>query len=69
MNCEDKTRFARYRKNYIIPSDEDEEIEESLRKIGQISKVEINKSNLIDTIIDKSKKFNVDDIKKMSSNL
>lgn len=69
MNCEDKKRFARYRKDYIIPSDEDEEIEDNLCKIGQIDKVEINKSILIDTIIDKSKKININDVKKMSNNL
>lgn len=67
MNCEDKKRFARYRKDYIIPSDE--EIEDNLCKIGQIDKVEINKSILIDTIIDKSKKININDVKKMSNNL
>ena len=67
MNCEDKKRFARYRKDYIIPSDE--EIEDNLCKIGQIDKVEINKSILIDTIIDKSKKININDIKKMSNNI
>jgi len=67
MNCEDKKRFARYRKDYIIPSDE--EIEDNLCKIGEIDKVEINKSILIDTIIDKSKKININDVKKMSNNL
>ena len=61
MNCEDKKRFARYRKDYISRVMKMKIIEDNLCKIGQIDKVEINKSILIDTIIDKSKKININD--------
>ena len=58
MNCEDKKRFARYRKDYIIPSDEDEEIEDNLCKIGQIDKIDINKNILINNVIINNKLHN-----------
>ncbi len=53
MNSEDKKRFERYMKGYVI-KDEDN-IEENKNKIGFIETINIEKQTLITKIIDKNK--------------
>jgi len=63
MNYEDKIRFARYKKGYIVNEDEDEDKVEDENsklsknnKLGYINHININSNNLIKDIIDKSNK-------------
>lgn len=54
MNTEDKLRFARYRKGYIPPKDENEDINNTYNtknKIGIVDKIDINTNILIKEII------------------
>jgi len=53
MNSEDKKRFERYMKGYVI-KDEDN-FEENKNKIGFIETINIEKQTLITKIIDKNK--------------
>lgn len=53
MNSEDKKRFERYRKGYIEPIEESDIT--NTNKLGNINNININKDNLITSIIDKNK--------------
>ena len=61
MNQEDKERFARYRKGYIQPIEDNEDNNSSntyniKNKIGVINKIDINTNVLIkDVIVNKNK--------------
>lgn len=61
MNSEDKKRFERYMKGYVI-KDEDN-IEENKNKIGFIETINIEKQTLITKIIDKNKADKTDKTK------
>lgn len=57
MNKEDKERFARYRKGYIAPENEDENTLDILDKkkktqMGFIDNIEVKVNNLVKDIID-----------------
>lgn len=58
MNSEDKIRFARYRKGYIEPKNDDEDENKNIKltqnvKLGYINPININSNNLIKDIMDK----------------
>ena len=61
MNSEDKKRFERYMKGYVI-KDEDN-FEENKNKIGFIETINIEKQTLITKIIDKNKADKTDKTK------
>jgi hypothetical protein len=56
MNEQDKLRFARYRKGYVQPienENDDNSMNNKTQKIGYISNVEIKADDLIKKVINK----------------
>jgi len=56
MNEQDKLRFARYRKDYVQPienENDDNSMNNKTQKIGYISNVEIKADDLIKKVINK----------------
>lgn len=52
MNEEDKKRFARYRKGYISPPEDDIIIEPAKPKLGYIEHITLKKDDLLKNVLE-----------------
>ena len=70
MNDEDKKRFARYRKGYIEPENEDEKeepINNNNNKIGFVEKIDINQDDLVSKVLQEFEAKNRTEDKKIEN--